>query len=95
MPTKKLTPIAILKRIGQRDSSLSDLHLAPMEMLLARFQIANDMETTETIKAYADWLRHRPNFNCTHLDLCRLWFVCEMGYCADGEQEELEAEFLK
>lgn len=94
-PINKLTVLYILKRKAFYKPELYHLVNANIQELFTHYGKAQHLQATEVVKAYASWVQLRGTIHCSHLELCRLWFVCEMGYCSDEEQAELEYEFFK
>ncbi len=91
---KTTTPLSILKRAAVENPHNWELPTASIQLLFKKFEDHNNMQTTEVVQAYAGWLAVRSYITCSPLDLCRLWFVCEMGYATEDEQSELESEYF-
>lgn len=93
--TKRVvTPLSILKREANNNPYNWQLPGASIEKLFKKFGDQMDMQATEVVKSYAAWLSHRRNIHCSHMDLCRLWFVSEMGYATEEEQSQMGAEYF-
>lgn len=88
MNTKVKTPLQVLsEKYGK------PIAYVGIEELFKMYAAAFEVQATEVVKHYAAWLQHRPNIQTSHLTLCRLWFVCEMGLAGD-DQDEMEASFF-